>query len=125
MSRDRRCPAESSHATETRACCSFSRRSGAAPIPSSRSASRRSRPLTLIAARTLIAGAILLAVLRWRGLRLPRDPATWRLFLVQACLNSVVPFTLIAWAERSVDAGLASILNANDAGLRLPDRRWR
>ena len=69
-------------------------------------------PLTLIAARTLIAGLILLAVIRWRGLRLPCDPATWRLFLVQACLNSVVPFTLIAWAERSVDAGLATILSS-------------
>jgi drug/metabolite transporter (DMT)-like permease len=68
-------------------------------------------PLTLIAARTLIAGAILLAIIRWRGLRLPRDLATWKLFAVQACLNSVFPFTLIAWAERSVDAGLASILN--------------
>lgn len=68
-------------------------------------------PLTLIAARTLIAGLILLAVMRWRGLRLPRDLVTWRRFLTQACLNSVVPFTLIAWAERSVDAGLASILN--------------
>ncbi|BCB20310.1 EamA family transporter [Bosea sp. ANAM02] len=69
-------------------------------------------PLTLIAARTLIAGLVLLAVIRWRGLRLPRDPATWRLFVVQACLNSVVPFTLIAWAERSVDAGLATILSS-------------
>lgn len=68
-------------------------------------------PLTLIAARTLIAGMILLAIIRWRGLRLPRDLATWKLFAVQACLNSVFPFTLIAWAERSVDAGLASILN--------------
>lgn len=68
-------------------------------------------PLTLIAARTLIAGLILLAVIRWRGLRLPRDPASWRRFLTQALLNSVVPFTLIAWAERSVEAGLASILN--------------
>jgi drug/metabolite transporter (DMT)-like permease len=68
-------------------------------------------PLTLIAARTLIAGAILLAIIRWRGVKLPRDVASWRRFLVQACLNSVVPFTLIAWAERSVDAGLASILN--------------
>ncbi len=68
-------------------------------------------PLTLIAARTLIAGMILLAVIRWRGLRMPRDLAAWRRFLVQALLNSVVPFTLIAWAERSVDAGLASILN--------------
>ncbi|MFA6967490.1 DMT family transporter [Bosea sp. (in: a-proteobacteria)] len=69
-------------------------------------------PVTLIAARTLLAGAILLVVIRCRGLRLPRDLATWRLFLVQACLNSVVPFTLIAWAERSVEAGLATILNS-------------
>lgn len=69
-------------------------------------------PLTLIAARTLLAGAILLVVIRWRRLRLPLDLATWRLFLVQACLNSVVPFTLIAWAERSVEAGLATILSS-------------
>jgi drug/metabolite transporter (DMT)-like permease len=69
-------------------------------------------PLTLITARTLIAGLVLLVVIRWRGLDLPRDPATWRLFVVQACLNSVVPFTLIAWAERSVDAGLATILSS-------------
>lgn len=69
-------------------------------------------PVTLIAARTLIAGMLLLAVLRWRGLKLPRDAATWRRFLFQACLNSVVPFTLIAWAEQTIDAGIASILNA-------------
>lgn len=69
-------------------------------------------PLTLIAARTLIAGTILLVIIRWRGLALPRDPLVWRRFLIQACLNSAVPFTLIAWAETSVDAGLASILNA-------------
>jgi drug/metabolite transporter (DMT)-like permease len=69
-------------------------------------------PLTLIAARTLLAGLVLLAVIRWRGLRLPRDGATWRQFLIQACLNSVAPFTLIAWAERSVEAGLATILSS-------------
>ena len=69
-------------------------------------------PLTLIAARTLIAGLILLAAIRWRGLRLPRDLLAWRRFLTQALLNSVVPFTLIAWAERSVDAGLATILSS-------------
>jgi drug/metabolite transporter (DMT)-like permease len=69
-------------------------------------------PVTLIAARTLIAGGLLVAVMRARGLSLPRDGTTWTRFLVQACLNSVVPFTLIAWAERSVDAGLATILNS-------------
>lgn len=69
-------------------------------------------PVTLIAARTLIAGGILLLVIRSRGLSLPKDAATWRRFLFQACLNSVIPFTLIAWAERTVDAGLATILNS-------------
>ncbi|CCD98742.1 DMT family transporter [Bradyrhizobium sp. STM 3809] len=69
-------------------------------------------PLTLIAARTLIAGLLLATLLRARGLAWPRDRVTWRRFLMQAGLNSVVPFTLIAWAERSVEAGLATILNA-------------
>ena len=69
-------------------------------------------PVTFIAGRTLIAGGILLALIRWRGLAMPRDAVTWRRFMFQACLNSVVPFTLIAAAERSIDAGLATILNA-------------
>ncbi len=69
-------------------------------------------PLTFIASRTMIAGLLLFAVIRLRGLRLPTDLATWRLFFIQACINSVLPFTLIAWAEQSIDAGLAVILNA-------------
>jgi drug/metabolite transporter (DMT)-like permease len=69
-------------------------------------------PVTLIAGRTLIAGLLLLLIMGWRGVRLPKDAATWRKFLFQACLNSVIPWTLIAWAERSVDAGLATILNS-------------
>lgn len=69
-------------------------------------------PVTLIAVRTLIAATILVSVIKLRGLSLPRDASTWRKFLFQACLNSVVPFTLIAWAEQSVDAGLATILNS-------------
>ncbi|MEQ1523319.1 MAG: EamA family transporter, partial [Aestuariivirga sp.] len=55
-------------------------------------------PITFIAARTLIAGGILYAVLRLRGLRLPSDGAAWKRFMFQACLNSVIPFTMIAWA---------------------------
>jgi hypothetical protein len=52
-------------------------------------------PITLIAARTSIAGLLLLAIMRWRGLEMPRDAATWRRFLFQACLNSVIPWN---WA---------------------------
>src|SRR5438309_11246463 len=65
-------------------------------------------PITLIAARTLIAGLLLLAVLRLRGIAMPKGAVIWRRFLIQACLNSAVPFTLIAWAEQTVDASLAS-----------------
>jgi drug/metabolite transporter (DMT)-like permease len=69
-------------------------------------------PITLIAARTLIAGSLLLVLVKARGLSLPRDRTSWGRFLFQACLNSVIPFTLIAWAEQTTDAGLATILNS-------------
>ena len=69
-------------------------------------------PITLIAGRTAIAGLLLLIIMHWRGVRMPRDAATWRRFLVQACLNSVIPWTMIAWGERTLDAGLATILNS-------------
>ena len=69
-------------------------------------------PVTLIAMRTLIAGTLLILVIRWRGLVLPSDATTWRRFFVQACLNSVVPFTLIAWGQQTTDATLATILNS-------------
>lgn len=69
-------------------------------------------PVTFIAVRTLVAGLILVAALRLRGLKLPTDRQTWTLFTVQACLNSAVPFTLIAWAEQTTDAGLATILSS-------------
>lgn len=69
-------------------------------------------PITLIAARTLVAGLLLLVIMRWRGIRLPVDAATWRRFLFQACLNSVIPWTMVAWGERALDAGLTTILNS-------------
>jgi drug/metabolite transporter (DMT)-like permease len=67
-------------------------------------------PVTLITARTLIAGGLLWVLLAARGLALPRDLAAWRRFMVQALLNSAIPFTLIAWGEQTVEAGLTTIL---------------
>ncbi len=67
-------------------------------------------PVTLIVARTLIAGALLSAMLAARGIAMPHDVASWRRFMFQALLNSVIPFTLIAWAEKTVEAGLTTIL---------------
>ncbi len=59
-------------------------------------------PLTLIAARTLIAGSVLLMWMRIRRIPTPRDLPVWQRFFVQALLNSVVPFTLIARAALAV-----------------------
>jgi drug/metabolite transporter (DMT)-like permease len=69
-------------------------------------------PITLIACRTLIAGLLLLAIMRWRGVRMPVDATAWRRFLFQACLNSVIPWTMVAWGAQALDAGVATILNS-------------
>lgn len=69
-------------------------------------------PITLIAARTTIAGLLLLVIMRARGIKMPTDGPTWQRFAFQAVLNSVIPWTLIAWGERHVDAALATILNS-------------
>lgn len=69
-------------------------------------------PVTLIAGRTVIAGTLLLMILRWCGVAMPLDAAHWRKFFIQSLLNSAIPFTLIAWGEQSLDSGLAVILNS-------------
>src|SRR5438105_1049333 len=84
---------------------------GVTPAAKASSLAVRARPSSR-AARILIAGAVLLVVLAWRGVPMPKGPAVWKLFAFQALMNSVVPFTLIAWAERSIDAGAAAILNS-------------
>ena len=69
-------------------------------------------PLTVAAVRVVLAALLLTLFVRWRGLRFPTSSATWRALLVQACFNSILPFSLIAWGEVHIDSGLAGILNA-------------
>ncbi|MCB1384410.1 MAG: EamA family transporter [Nitratireductor sp.] len=69
-------------------------------------------PLTLIALRVTIASLFLLAVLFWRGERLPGQPAQWRRLLVQSFLNSIGAWTILAWGQQHVDSGPASVLNS-------------
>lgn len=68
--------------------------------------------LTLVAVRVAVAALVLWAVVLARGTPIPRAPAIWGAFLVMGALNNAVPFMLIAWGQRSVPSGLASILNA-------------
>ena len=69
-------------------------------------------PVTLIAARTLIAGLLLIGWMSVSGVAMPHSWAVWKRLFVQAFFNSVIPFTLIAWAEQYAEAGVATILNS-------------
>lgn len=69
-------------------------------------------PVTLIAIRVTIAALLLLAIVAWNGEHLPRDHQTWRRFFVQAVLNSIGAWTVLAWGQQYIDSGLASVLNS-------------
>jgi drug/metabolite transporter (DMT)-like permease len=69
-------------------------------------------PVTLIAIRVAGAAVFLLAVMGLRKERLPRDARTWRMLYLQAIFNSIGAWTVLAWGQRFVDAGLASVLNS-------------
>jgi drug/metabolite transporter (DMT)-like permease len=69
-------------------------------------------PLTLVLARVGIAALALLTLLPLFGHRLPDTLAVWGLFVVQAILNNVIPFSLIAYGQTHIASGLAAVLNA-------------
>jgi drug/metabolite transporter (DMT)-like permease len=61
----------------------------------------------------LVLGSAVLVVLCYGGRnRLPRDRRLWGHLAVAALTGNAVPFTLFALGERSVDSGVAGVLNA-------------
>lgn len=69
-------------------------------------------PVTLIALRVLGAAIFLLLVMGVRLEKLPRDPHTWRVLLLQSVFNSIGAWTGLAWGQQHVESGLASVLNS-------------
>ncbi len=69
-------------------------------------------PATLAVLRTGLGGLALLALARWRGLRLPHGGRAWGPLLGLGVLQGALPFSLIGWSERHIDSGLAGVLNA-------------
>jgi drug/metabolite transporter (DMT)-like permease len=69
-------------------------------------------PVTLTAVRMVIAGLLLVLWMRVLGVSWPKDSTTRRQLAVQSMLNSVMPFTLIAWAQSQVDVNIAVILSS-------------
>jgi drug/metabolite transporter (DMT)-like permease len=71
-------------------------------------------PGALMCARTLIAGAVLLAYLLVTIGRatFSRLREAWRQSLVLGFMNAAAPFWLVAWGETRIDSGLAGIAQA-------------
>jgi len=67
-------------------------------------------PLTLAAARVVIAAAVLYGFARLRGERLPRGGRFWALGFLIGLMGNGLPFTLINWGEEVIDSGRAAML---------------
>jgi drug/metabolite transporter (DMT)-like permease len=69
-------------------------------------------PSAVAFTRVALGMVVLLAVVRLRGLRLPRDRPLWRHFAVVGLFGSALPFTLLAWGEQRITSALGAVLNA-------------
>lgn len=67
-------------------------------------------PVWLAAIRVGIGFAVLLPYTLWRGIVWPSGSGQWALIGGMALLNVVVPFILVAWAGKTVDAGVLALL---------------
>jgi drug/metabolite transporter (DMT)-like permease len=69
-------------------------------------------PFTLITLRLLFGFVLLATVVAIAREPLPRNPRTYGHLVVMGAVNIAIPFSLITWAELTVDSALAAILNA-------------
>jgi len=73
-------------------------------------------PAPMMAARTLLAAAVLIGYIVWRFGRsgaFGELRTAWRHCLVLGVLNAALPFWLIAWGEQHIDSGLAAVVQAS------------
>lgn len=69
-------------------------------------------PATIVLGRLVLGAALLMLLVKIKGISLPTAPALWGAFLIQGFLQSALPFTLISWGEKYIDSGLAGLLNS-------------
>ena len=77
-------------------------------------------PFTIAAGRIAIGAAAMLAMAYLLGPGLPRDRRVWLFALGAAIAANAAPFTLLAWAQGHIDAGLTAIFLATTPLIVLP-----
>lgn len=76
-------------------------------------------PVTFAALRLVIALAVLLPILRWRRVRLPRDARDWYVLAVAGILLLGVNYALIFWGVQFIPSGLTALLTATTPAFAL------
>ena len=69
-------------------------------------------PMTLVAYRVLFGLLFGIAVILIQREKIPRTLKAWTPLLVLGLTNVAIPFFLISWGEKTIDSGVASILDA-------------
>jgi drug/metabolite transporter (DMT)-like permease len=69
------------------------------------------QPFTLIMFRLLIGFVLLASVVAIAREPLPREPRTYGHLFVMGVINIAIPFSLITYAEQTVDSSLAAVIN--------------
>jgi drug/metabolite transporter (DMT)-like permease len=69
-------------------------------------------PITFAALRLVVAIAVLLPVLAWRRVRLPRAAGEWYVLAVAGLLVLGVNYALIYWGAQYIPSGLTAVLQA-------------
>jgi drug/metabolite transporter (DMT)-like permease len=69
------------------------------------------QPFTLIMFRLLVGLVLLASVVRLAREPLPRDPRMYGHLFVMGVINIAIPFSLITYAEQTVDSSLAAVIN--------------
>jgi drug/metabolite transporter (DMT)-like permease len=71
------------------------------------------QPFTLVSLRLIVGFALLAVVVAAAREHLPRSLRTYGHLAVMAAFSVAIPFSLITWAEQSVDSTLAAVLNGS------------
>lgn len=67
-------------------------------------------PAQLVLARLILGAAILLVIIAFRRIALPKGAAVWGHLALAALFGNVIPFLLLSYGEKSTGAGIAGVL---------------
>src|SRR5690349_12922907 len=69
-------------------------------------------PISFAAIRFVIASVVLLLVIYWQKIELPKYCRLWAIIIIFVCLQFFFIYGLLFWGEQHISSGLAAVLQA-------------